>query len=220
MWNCCKSFTGSVNRLKTRRSPFTGDHSAGTYSWYFPDCSWHPYPCCITHIMHMHVLVSLLPEHYKCRLIFYRNVRDDFMSCKIFKTGDTRLPATVCLNTGVARNVKLTTIRFPRHFPDLCHIPWHFQVFQTSYRTTTTTVLRPFFRDHPGEPVPEENFCTLWCKGRLTEADTPTIRLGATPSGLTSAHLQHPPHSFLQAGCPSCRPTNSVKALKATFQTS
>jgi len=23
------------------------------------------------------------------------------------------------------------------------------------------------------------------------------------------------PHSFLQAGCPSCRPTNSVKALKA-----
>jgi len=81
--------------------------------------------------------------------------------------------------------------------------------------TTTTTILRPFFRDHPGEPEPEENFWTLWCKGRLTEADTPTIRLGATPSGLTSAHLHHPPH-FLQAGCPSCRPTNSVKALKAT----
>ena len=61
----------------------------------------------------------------------------------------------------------------------------------------------------------EENFRTLWCKGRLTEADTPTIRVGATPSGLTSAHLHHPP-IFLQAGCPSCRPTNSVKALKAT----
>jgi len=40
--------------------------------------------------------------------------------------------------------------------------------------------------------VPEENFWTLWCKGRLTEADTETIRLGATPSGLTSAHLHHP----------------------------
>jgi len=38
--------------------------------------------------------------------------------------------------------------------------------------TTTTTILRPFFRDHPGEPVPEENFWTLWCKGRLKEADT------------------------------------------------
>jgi len=53
----------------------------------------------------------------------------------------------------------------------------------------TTTVLRPFFRDHPGEPVPEENFWTLWCKRGLTEANTLTIRLGATPSGLTSADL-------------------------------
>jgi len=32
--------------------------------------------------------------------------------------------------------------------------------------------------------VPEDNFWTLWCKGRLTEADTLKIRLGATPSGL------------------------------------
>jgi len=61
--------------------------------------------------------------------------------------------------------------------------------------THTTTVLRPFFQDHPGEPVPEENYWTLWCKGRLTEADTPTIRLGATPSGLTNVHLHHP-HIF------------------------
>jgi len=38
--------------------------------------------------------------------------------------------------------------------------------------------------------VPEENFWTLWWKGRLTETDTPTIQLGATPSGLTSAHLR------------------------------
>jgi len=78
----------------------------------------------------------------------------------------------------------------------------------------TTTVLWPFFRDHPGEPVPEENFWTWWCKGRLTEADTLTIRLGATRCGLTSAHLHHPPY-FIQAGCPSCCPTNNVKALKA-----
>jgi len=70
------------------------------------------------------------------------------------------------------------------------------------------------FRDHPGEPAPEENFWTLWGKGKLTETDTPTIRLDATPSRLTSAHVHHPP--FLEAGCPSCRPTNSVKALKAT----
>jgi len=82
------------------------------------------------------------------------------------------------------------------------------------HQTTTTTVIRPFFRDHPGEPVPEENFWTLWCKGRLSEAGTQTIRLGDTPSGLTSARLHHQP-IFLQAGCPSCRPTKSVNALKA-----
>jgi len=61
---------------------------------------------------------------------------------------------------------------------------------------THTTILRPFFRDHPSEPVPEENSWTLWCKGRLTEADTPTIRLGATLSGVTSAPLHNPPHFF------------------------
>jgi len=31
----------------------------------------------------------------------------------------------------------------------------------------------------------------------------------------TDNHVSTPPLSFLQAGCPSCRPTNSVKALKA-----
>jgi len=32
---------------------------------------------------------------------------------------------------------------------------------------THTTVLRPFFQDYPGEPLPEEIFLwTLWCKGR------------------------------------------------------
>ena len=31
----------------------------------------------------------------------------------------------------------------------------------------------------------------------------------------TDNHTSTPPVSFLQAGCPSCRPTNSVKALKA-----
>ena len=31
----------------------------------------------------------------------------------------------------------------------------------------------------------------------------------------TDNHASTPPLSFLQAGCPSCRPTNSVKALQA-----
>ena len=31
----------------------------------------------------------------------------------------------------------------------------------------------------------------------------------------TDKHASNPPLSFLQAGCPSCHPTNSVKALRA-----
>jgi len=33
----------------------------------------------------------------------------------------------------------------------------------------------------------------------------------------TDNHASTPPLSFLQAGCPSCRPTNSVKSLKANI---
>jgi len=57
------------------------------------------------------------------------------------------------------------------------HLQWAALKPLTITTTITTTVLRPFFWDHPGEPVPEQNFWTLWCKGRLTEADTLTIRL-------------------------------------------
>jgi len=53
-----------------------------------------------------------------------------------------------------------------------------------------------FYGPFPGPPGwagARENLGTLWCKGRLTEADTQTIRLGATPSRLSSAHRHHPP---------------------------
>jgi len=61
---------------------------------------------------------------------------------------------------------------------------------QQCQSTYTHNRFMTLFRDHPGELMPEKNFWTLWCKGRLTEADTQTIQLGATPSGLTSADLQ------------------------------
>jgi len=80
----------------------------------------------------------------------------------------------------------------------------------------TRTILRPFFRDHPGEPVPEENFRTLWCKERLTEVDTTTIWLGATaatPSGLTSAHLHHPP--FFTVRMPFLPPNQQCQSTEA-----
>jgi len=76
---------------------------------------------------------------------------------------------------------------FLRHKPSENYVSTVSNV--SSSKCWSTIVLRPFFRDHPHQPVPEENFWTLWCKGRLTEADTPTIRLGATPSVPTSTIL-------------------------------
>jgi len=46
--------------------------------------------------------------------------------------------------------------------------------------------------------VPEENFWTFWCKGRLTEADTDHLA-GTTPSGPTSAHLTITPDQKLSS---------------------
>jgi len=40
-------------------------------------------------------------------------------------------------------------------------------------------------------------------------------RMQVCTSLQTGNHASTPPLSFLQAGCPSCHPTNSVKALKA-----
>ena len=62
--------------------------------------------------------------------------------------------------------------------------------------TTPQPLYGPFSETTRVSRCQKRNFWTLWCKGRLTEADTPTIRLGATPSRLTSAHLHHPPHFF------------------------
>jgi len=67
----------------------------------------------------------------------------------------------------------------------------------------------PFLQDHLGEPVPEQNFWTLLCKGRLTESDTLTIRLSATPSGLSSAHLHHHPIFYRPDALPAAQPTVS-----------
>jgi len=75
---------------------------------------------------------------------------------------------------------------------------------------TTTIVLRPFFQDHLGEPVPEENFWTLWCKGRLTEAD-----VSANPAGRHSIRTNHcpplpsSPYFYRPDALPAAEPTAS-----------
>jgi len=72
----------------------------------------------------------------------------------------------------------------------------------THYKHTHTTGLRPFFQDYPGEPVPEEIFFwTSVVQGKITEANTRTIRLGATLSGLISHPTPSSAHFY--AECPT-----------------
>ena len=73
-------------------------------------------------------------------------------------------------------------------------------------KLTHTPVYWPFVRDYPGEPD-------------FTEArDSEWHQLGhmqVCTSLQTDNRAITPPLSFVQAGCPSCCPTYSVKALKA-----
>jgi len=90
--------------------------------------------------------------------------------------------------------------------------------WEVQYCTTTShhNHFTALFRDHPGEPMPEKLLDFIVHRkinrGRHTDHHHPagrhSIRTNQCP----------PPSSpiFLQARCPSCHPTNSVKALKAT----
>jgi len=77
-------------------------------------------------------------------------------------------------------------------------------------RTNThTTVLRLFFQDHPGEPVPEEIFFwTFMVQGKITEADTihlaerHPIRTNQRPTSIIPSFLHRMPF-LLYAGCSS-----------------
>jgi len=71
----------------------------------------------------------------------------------------------------VSNKVSLSTTSFSFCFTRINATAVSIIADMLMYCYTHTTILRPFYRDHPGEPVPEGDFWTLWCKGRLTEAD-------------------------------------------------
>ena len=80
-----------------------------------------------------------------------------------------------------------------------------------------TPVKRPFVQDYPGEPVPERKTNLDFTGARDSEWQWhPLGHMQVCTSLQSDNHASTPPLSFLEAGCPSCRPTNSVKALKAT----
>jgi len=145
-------------------------------------------PICLLVLMHYAVSVSLwVSTKCLCYSLFYVTRNDDIA---IWLYNLILLPPRNCLQ---------------------CYDTVVWPIEKHCNHHHTTTVLRLFFRDHPGEPVPEENLWTLCCKGRLTEAVTLTIRLGATPCGLSSAHLHHSPIFYRPDALPAAQPT--VKSI-------
>ena len=79
---------------------------------------------------------------------------------------------------------------------------------------TRTPILRPFVQDYPGGPVPERwNQSGFYWSKRQWVAVASAGPYAICTLLQTDNHASTPPLSFLQAGCPSCRPTNSVIAL-------
>jgi len=111
-------------------------------------------------------------------------VNYDMWICKILTQSLTKFPIQLtAMRYATTPHHNRFTALFWDHLGEL--VSWSLtSVFSTNMAISET--------NHLGEPVPEKNFWTLWRKGRLTEADTPTIRLRATPSRLTIAHLHHP----------------------------
>jgi len=69
---------------------------------------------------------------------------------------------------------------------------------------------------YPGEPVPEGKTNLDFTEARDSEWQWHQLgHMQVRTSLQTDNGASIQPLSFLQAGCPSCHPTNSVKALKA-----
>jgi len=66
----------------------------------------------------------------------------------------------------------------------------------------------------PGWAGARRELLDFMVQERLTDANTPTIRLGATPSGLTSAHLHHPP--FFTGRMPFLPPNQQCESTEGT----
>jgi len=86
----------------------------------------------------------------------------------------------------------------------------------------TNTHTHPFngpliVRDYPRELVSEGKTNQDFTEARDSEWQWHQLgHMQICTSLQTKNHaMQHPTTQFLQAGCPSCRPTNSVEALKA-----
>jgi len=85
-----------------------------------------------------------------------------------------------------------------------------------STQYTHTPIYRPFVRDYPGKLVPESKTSLDFTEARDSEWQWHQLgHMQVCISLQADNYTSTPPLNFLQAGCPSCHPTNNIKALKA-----
>jgi len=99
------------------------------------------------------------------------------------------------------------------------HTHTHTQTYtdrQTDRQTDTHSRSTALIRGYPSELIPQKGKTNLdFTEARDIEWKwNPLGHMQLCTSLQTNNHASTPPLSFLQAKCPSCRPTNSVKALK------
>jgi len=80
--------------------------------------------------------------------------------------------------------------------------------------TTTTTVLQPFFWE-PGWGDARRELLDFMVRGKINRGRHTDHPAGCHSIRTNQCRPAPSPH-FLQTRCPSCRPTNSVKALSPT----
>jgi len=117
-------------------------------------------------------------------------------------------------------------LTFRTLWTDHCYVYWQWRAKKRwRYLAWTTCNCYTHTHTHPfNGPLSGTTRVSRYQKGKtnldFTEARdsewqwNPQGHMQVCTSLQTDNHASTPPLSFLQAGCPSCRPTNSVKALK------
>ena len=121
------------------------------------------------------------------------------------------------LQTGYKKwNFSTVTKRFYNNMNSAVHSSHIFlSTCKFGLTSSNATPPQPFygalFQVPPGWVGTKENFWTLWCKERLIEADTQTIRLSATLTRLISNPPPSSPNFYSRS--PSCRNSPSLSWL-------
>ena len=114
--------------------------------------------------------------------------------------------AAICINVVLITVFTHTHVTMSFTSPS-SHIHVTFS-FSTLHHSLSLSVLTAIFQVYPGQPVFTEakddgGGGDNWTTGAISRAKLQS-----------NHHNQQTNIQFLQAGCPSCHPTNSVKALK------